>query len=116
MPSIISGLLLIVTIEEDVFLRSSLFGGGIGGDGEVSFVVDVFRDSQEKGLVKLLLGMTGVGVGVGTGDTDCCRAAGGGPQGTEGRTPDKPCREGLEVLAGRGGLVFSGAGIIRFGI
>lgn len=77
-------------------------------------MVDVFRESQENGLVKLLLAGIGVGVGVGPGNICGCGAVGGGPHGTEGRTPDKPCREGLEFLAGRGGLVFSGTRLIRF--
>lgn len=86
LPNIISGLLLIVMIEEVVFLRSSLCGGGTGGGGEVSFVLEVFRESQENGLVKLLL----AAIGVGSGDICCWGAAGGGPHGTEGRTPAKP--------------------------
>jgi hypothetical protein len=90
LPSIISGLLPTVTIEEDVFLRSSLLGGATGGEGEVSFAVDVFRESHEKGLVRLLLAVTGKGVGFGLGDACGCGAFGGGPHGTEGRTPDRP--------------------------
>lgn len=113
-PNIISGLLLTVTIDEAVFRRSSLCCG-IGGEKEASLAVEVFRESQENGLVKLLFVVIGVGVGVGPGDICGCGALGGGPQGTEGRTPDRPCRDGLEFLAGRGGLVFSGAGSIRFG-
>jgi hypothetical protein len=100
-------------IEDAVFLRSSLCGGGRGGDADDSFEDDVFRDNQENGLVKLLLAAIGVGVGVGPGDTCGCSVVGGGPHGTEGRTPDKPCKEGLEFLAGRGGLVVSGTRIIR---
>lgn len=90
-----------------MFLRSSLLGGGIGGEGVVSFATVVFRESHENGLVRLLLAVVGKGVGVGLGDVCGCGAFGGGPHGTEGRTPDRPCREGLEVLAGRVGLGFS---------
>lgn len=82
-------MLLIVTIEEEVFLRSSLFGGGIGGEAGVSFGAVVFRESQAKGLVILLLAV-GVGIGATAGDNCGCGAAGGGPHGIEGRTLDKP--------------------------
>ena len=78
-------------------------------------MVDVFRESQENGLVKLLLVVIVVEVGVGPGGICGCGAVGGGPQGTEGRTPDSPCRDGLEFLAGRGGLAFSGTGLVRLG-
>jgi hypothetical protein len=55
--NIISGLLLIVAMEEAVFLRSPLlFGEGNGGDVTVSFAVDVFLESQENGLVNFLVG------------------------------------------------------------
>jgi hypothetical protein len=103
--SIISGLLLSVRIEDEVFLRSSWLAG-IGGEVGVSLGTDVFRESQENGLVRLLLAAGAVGVGFGDGCGCCvCRAVGGGPHGTEGRTPDKPCREGLEDLVGRTGFV-----------
>jgi len=63
--NIISGLLLMVFIEDCVFLRS-LFGDGKGGDGAVSLVV--LRDSHENGLVNFLVGAVGAGRVVAT----CC--------------------------------------------
>jgi hypothetical protein len=101
--NIISGLLFNVVIEEAVFLRSPLLGAGNGGDWTVSFVEDP-RESHANGLVSFLVGTTGVGrvalLGAGG-------AAGGAPQGTEGRTPDKPCSDGFVDRGGGGGGVFS---------
>lgn len=55
--NIISGLLLMVAMEEAVFLRSALlFSEGNGGDVTVSFGCEVFLDSQENGLVNFLVG------------------------------------------------------------
>jgi hypothetical protein len=55
--NIISELLLIVAMEEAVFLRSPLlFGEGNGGDVTDSLGVEVFLESQENGLVNFLVG------------------------------------------------------------
>jgi hypothetical protein len=56
-------LLPTVRTEDCVFLRSVLFGEGMGGDVGVSLGVDVFRESQANGLVMLLFVIAGVGVG-----------------------------------------------------
>jgi hypothetical protein len=61
--NIISGLLLIVAMEETVFLRSPLaFGEDNGGDMTLSFGCEAFLDSQENGLVNFLVG-GGAGAG-----------------------------------------------------
>lgn len=93
--NIISGLLLIVAIEDAVFLRASLSGDGNGTT--VSFCCEVFRDSQEKGLVNFLVG------GAGAGRVFEGGGAGGGDQGTDGRAPESPCKVDLAFFGGRGG-------------
>lgn len=72
-----------MAIEDAVFLRVSLSGDGNGVG--LSFCCDVFRESQEKGLVNFLVGGAGVDrvFDVGGG-------AGGGDQGTDGRAPESP--------------------------
>lgn len=80
----------------------------------VSFVTE-FRESHENGLVKLLFGTIGVGVGDGPGEICCDGAGGGAPHGTEGRTPERPWREGLDDREGRAGLVSSVAATVSLG-
>ncbi len=56
-------MLLIVAMEEAVFLRSeAVFGEVNGGDATASFGCEVFLDSQENGLVNFLVG-GGAGAG-----------------------------------------------------
>jgi len=101
--SIISGLLLIVAIDETVFLRSPLVFGEVNvGDVMVSLGVEVFLESQENGLVSFL-------VGAGAGDVrwELACGCGGGAHGIEGSTPERPCREDFAFLGGGIGLEFS---------
>ena len=102
--SIISGLLFTVAIEDAVFLLSPLlFGEGNGGEVTVSFGVEVFLDSQENGLVNFLVAD---GAGGGGWEPDRC-GCGGGAHGTDGSTPESPCREGFAFLGGGAGFEFS---------
>lgn len=64
-----------------------------------SFCVEVFRESQEKGLVNFR-------EGGGAGRFDAAGTFGGGAHGTEGRTPESPCNDGLLDLAGKAGFEF----------
>ena len=66
-----------------VFRRPRGLGSWLGG-GTASLVPEVLLDSQEK-LMPSFLG--GGAVGVETVGLE----AGGGPQGTDGRFPDRPC-------------------------
>jgi hypothetical protein len=101
--SIISGLLLIVAIDETVFLRSPLVFGEVNGeDVMVSLGVVVFLESQENGLVSFL-----VGAGAGGGRWELGCGCGGGAHGIEGSTPERPCREGFAFLGGGIGFEFS---------
>ncbi len=96
-------MLFTVAIEDTVFLRSPpLFGEGIGGEVTVSFGVEVFLDSQENGLVNFL-----VAAGAGGGGWEPWCGCGGGAHGTDGSTPDSPCREGFVFLGGGVGFEFS---------
>lgn len=85
--SIISGLLATVAIEDTVFLRSSALLEGGTGEVTGSFgAADVFRESQEKGLVNFL---DGGGAGPPC-IIEAGGACGGGDQGPDGSTPDSP--------------------------
>jgi hypothetical protein len=84
-----SGLLPIVASEEVVFLRSAVDNGGDSG----SFLLDVVRESHEKGLVSFLEVDDG-------GGNDACfsfsfsgtgGAAGGGENLTGDMLPESPC-------------------------
>jgi len=104
--NIISGLLLIVAIEDAVFLRSPVFGDGNGGYVVCSLGAEVFRESHENGLVNFL-----VGGGAGGGRLVCeVGAVGGGDQGTDGRTPESPWRAVFVVFAGGLG---GGSGLVE---
>jgi hypothetical protein len=85
-----------VAIEEAVFLRSGEIGGG---DITVSFCADVFRESHENGLVNFR-----DGGGAGAGRFDAAGTCGGGAHGTDGRTPESPCNDGLADFGGRAGF------------
>lgn len=84
-----------MAIEDAVFLLASLSGDGKGTG--VSFCCEVFRESQEKGLVNFLVG------GAGAGRLFDGGGAGGGAHGTDGRAPDSPWRADLAFFGGRGG-------------
>lgn len=73
-------------IDVTVLRRSTWVLDGFGG--WLSVLADVLLESHEKGPASFLGGGAGAGEGdwVGKGF-----GAGGGPQGTEGRDPDKPC-------------------------
>lgn len=64
-----------------------------------SFCADVFRESQEKGLVNFR-----DGGGAGAGRFDAVGTCGGRAHGTDGSTPESPCSDGLAVFGGRAGL------------
>lgn len=98
--NIISGLLLIVAIEEAVFLRSSLLGDGNGGGASFE---EVLRESHENGLVSFLVGGAGAGRDVGF-DGGAC---GGGDHGTVGKEPDSPWRADIADFGGSGGGDFA---------
>ena len=78
-----SGFELMEAIEVTVLRRSRGLDNWLDG-GTTSFVPEVLLDSQEK-LMPNFLG--GAGVGVETVGFE----AEGGPQGIDGRFPDKPC-------------------------
>lgn len=88
-----------MVIDEAVFLRSPWFGDGKGGDWTVSLGVE-FRESQANGLVNFLVGGGGAGRFAGAGG-----GCGGAPHGTDGRAPDKPCKDGFVFRGGGGGGV-----------
>jgi len=66
-----------------VFRRS--WEAGAGGAGAESLFADVLLESHEKLMPNFL------GGGVGFGGVAVGFAAGGGPQGIDGRLPDRPC-------------------------
>ncbi len=78
-----SGLELTEAIEVTVFRRCC--EAGTGGAETASLLADVLLESQEKLMPNFLGGGGGCG-GVAVGF-----AAGGGPQGIDGRLPDRPC-------------------------
>ena len=62
-----------------------------------SFVVDVFRESHEKGLVSFL-------PGAGAWAFDDCGGGGGAPQGTDGSAPERPIMVDVKgAFGGNGG-------------
>lgn len=78
-----SGLELIEAIEVTVFRRP--WEAGAGGAETESLFADVLLESHEKLMPNFLAGGGGCeGVAVGF-------PAGGGPQGIDGRLPDRPC-------------------------
>ena len=85
-----------MAIEEAVFLRSGETGGG---EVTASFCVDVFRESHENGLVNFR-----DDGGAGAGRFDATELCGGGAHGTDGRTPESPCKDGLVDFGGRAGF------------
>lgn len=82
-----SGFELTEAIEVTVFRRSRGDGTWLGG-GIASLVPEVLLDSHEKLMPNFLGG--GAAEGVETVGFE----AGGGPQGIDGRVPDKPCDRG----------------------
>ena len=88
-----------VAIEEAVFLRAAFSGEGRGGDTIESLAVEVFRESHENGLVNFLVWGAAGGERI---DEGC--VCGGGDHGTDGRTPERPCRDGFADLEGRAGF------------
>ena len=82
-----SGFELTEAIEVTVFRRSRGDGTWLGG-GIVSLVPEVLRDSHEKLMPSFL------GGGAAEGLKTVGFEAGGGPQGIDGRFPDKPCDRG----------------------
>ena len=79
-----SGFELIEAIEVTVLRRSRGLGAWLEG-GTASFVPEVLLDSQEKLMPNFLGGGTVGGV------ETVGLEAGGGPQGIDGRFPDRPC-------------------------
>lgn len=82
-------------MEALVFLLSAVDSGGDSG----CFLLELFRDSQEKGLVSFRVGAAGGG-----GNEVCFSEAGGGGGGgnlTGDMLPDRPCNP--PAAASRGG-------------
>ena len=94
-----SGLEPIEVIELTVFRRSRAVGNWLDG-GKASLVPEVLLDSQEKLIPSFLGGGAVEGVGV----TDF--EAGGGPQGIDGRFPDKPCAARAGSFGGEVAILF----------
>jgi hypothetical protein len=89
-----SGLLLIVFIEEFVFRRSDVVVGSVS-----TFLLVLFRDSHENGLVSLRA--TG---GAGRDFSWTAGGGGGGGNLTGDIFPDKPCIEAVEAVESRESL------------
>lgn len=94
LPNVFSVLLPKVVIEAFVFLRSETTGGG----EDSGFLLEVFRDSHEKGLVSFL-----ATAGVGVGFSKVGGAGGGGGYFTGDTLPDRPWMEVVESRESRGG-------------
>ena len=94
-----SGFELTEAIEVTVFRRSRGDGTWLGG-GIASLVPEVLLDSHEKLMPNFLGG--GAAEGVETVGFE----AGGGPQGMDGRFPDKPCDRGGS-FGGELAMIFS---------
>jgi len=94
LPRVSSGLLPTVAIDAFVFLLSVDDKGGDSG----CFLLELFLESQEKGLVSLR-------VGAGGGGSDVCFSEAGGAGGGGGNLtgdilPDKPCSPPVESRGG----------------
>ena len=72
-------------IEVTVFRRSLVLGGGLGA-GTVSLLAEPLLESHEK----LIPSFLGAGVGEGVGTVALGARGGGGPQGMDGRFPERP--------------------------
>lgn len=97
LPSPKSGLLPSVVTDAFVFRLSA-----VGGGEDSGFLLELFRDSHEKGLVSFL------DVGGGAGFSCAGGAGGGGGNLTGDILPERPCMADVESRESRGGNLGSG--------
>lgn len=90
-----------VATEEAVLRRCDCVPAAGRGGALTSFGAEVFRDNHENGLVSFLGRAAGSG-------TLCFGGTGGGPHGTDGKAPERPCERVGSLGGGAGASTSSG--------